>query len=541
MKAKNYKNYLKNIAMPAVVFGAITGAAVGTLVFFFKLVAEHLSEWSGEIYHLGQEEPWIGAAIIGGVVVLALIAFGLQKWAPETAGGGIPRAEGVLRGLLTVRWLRTGIGVAVNSWISFFAGLPLGSEGPSVLIGTAAGDGTSKVARHRSWRRYIMTGGACAGFAVATAAPVTGILFALEEAHKRFTTMIALSAMSSVLAGIMVANLWGMALGQPMAPLFAVELNNFFTLKEIWIPVVLGLAVGILAMGYNRLVFWVGRVHDKLLKRVPQWVQLVAVFVLTAGIGLLSIGSFNGTDALFGGGELIVGLAEGQFALKIIGILLAVRFLVIALSTGSGATGGVFIPMLSIGALLGALFGNLFMAMGMDSSLLATVVIMTMTSFMGATTRTPLTALVFMIESTWGFSNLFFVSITVFISYLICEVCKIEPLYDVLLERMVRKQNRGKKMVVSYLHYRVEKGSFAVGKAVRDIMWPANTKVNKIAKRTTVRMDDDGEYKLQRGDRLVLIVQTCDLGATKQELREILGEQKGKMAFKGPRRRFKGV
>ena len=44
MKKRNYKNYLKNIVVPVVVFGTMTGAIVGTLVFFFKLVAEHLSE-----------------------------------------------------------------------------------------------------------------------------------------------------------------------------------------------------------------------------------------------------------------------------------------------------------------------------------------------------------------------------------------------------------------------------------------------------------------------------------------------------------------
>ena len=75
----------------------------------------------------------------------------------------------------------------VNSYIAFFTGLPLGNEGPSVLIGTALGRGTNNLFnRTPAWDRYVMTGGAAAGFAVATGAPATGIIFALEEVHKRF-------------------------------------------------------------------------------------------------------------------------------------------------------------------------------------------------------------------------------------------------------------------------------------------------------------------------------------------------------------------
>ena len=459
--------------------------------------------------------------------MLAIAQYFLQKWSPETSGGGIPRAEGVLRGLLTFRWLRTGIAVIVNSWLSFFAGLPLGSEGPSVLLGTAIGGGTCKLPlSHNSWDRYIMTGGACAGFAVATSAPVTGILFALEEAHKRFTPMIFLMAMSSVLFGMGASELWTLALGEHSLPLFAVQFTKAFALKDIWIPLLLGVAVAALAIGYNHLVFVIGKLYDTTLKRIPQWVRLVIVFVLTAAIGLIAFGDFDGADALFGGGGLIVRLAnKANFGWKIVFVLLAIRFFMIAFSTGSGATGGVFIPMLSIGALLGALLGNAFAAMGMDEELFPTVVMLTMTAFMGATTRAPLTALVFMVESTRSFSNLFYVAVTVFISYFLCEIFKVEPLYDVLLERMIHKQNKDKEPVILRIVYTVREGAFAVGKSVRDVLWPANTKVSEISAGDVARMDDDGERKMHVGDVLTLITQTYDEQATRAELQEILGKQ----------------
>lgn len=533
MKQK-YKYYLANVVTPVLVYGAFTGLLVGTIVYFFKLAAEWLMEVSKEIFLAVQAQPlWI-FAVLAAAVALAFVAFFLQKWASETKGGGIPRAEGVLRGILTFRWLRTAIAVVINSWISFFAGLPLGSEGPSVLLGTAIGGGTSKLPlSHDSWNRYIMTGGACAGFAVATAAPVTGILFGLEETHKRFTPMIFLMCMSSVVFGVTASNLWGLALGIKPAPLFDVgAYMGAFEMKDIWVPLLLGVVVAAVAIGYNLFVFFMGKLYDGKLKKIPQWTKLIAVFVLTAVIGVISIGKFNGTDALYGGGGLISKLAANSpagnvlFPFYVILVLLVIRFFTIAFSTSSGATGGVFIPMLSIGALLGALCAELFCVMGMDSKLYGTVVILSMSAFMGAATRAPLTALVFTVECTWNFSNLFYVSITVFVSYLLCEIFKVEPLYDVLLERMVEAQNKGKTHKILKLEYVVSEKAFAVSKSVRDILWPANTKVSEIVADDRIkRMDDDGEKKIHAGDKVTMFVQTYDEEATKHELEQILGEQ----------------
>ena len=543
MQRKDYKSYFKNVILPVFVYGAFTGLLVGTIVYFFKWMAEFLTEKSVEIYHYAQAHLWLIPVIIVGAVALAFAMYFLQRWAPETAGGGIPRAEGVLRGLLTFRWLRTAIAVIVNSWISFFAGLPLGSEGPSVLLGTSIGGGTCKLPlSHNSWDRYIMTGGACAGFAVATAAPVTGILFALEEAHKRFTPMIFLMAMSSVLFGVTASNLWTLAIGHTPAPLFALTneagevirlgaIMGEFAMSDIWVPLILGVVIAVVACGYNLFVFIIGKTYDIKLKRIPQWARLVIVFVLTAVIGLVAFGNFQGTYALGGGGGLInmlAGnrLADAKFSWKIIFVLLIIRFLMIAFSTGSGATGGVFIPMLSIGALLGALLGELFVVMGMNESLYSTVVMLSMCAFMGACTRAPLTALVFMVESTWSFSNLFYVAITVFISYFLCEIVNVEPLYDVLLERMIHKQNHGKQHQILRMEFVAQQGAFAIGKAVRDILWPSNTKVSEIIASDHVkRMDDDGEKKIHVGDTLTIITQTFDETATRKELEEILGKQ----------------
>ncbi|MCM1043081.1 MAG: ClC family H(+)/Cl(-) exchange transporter [Corallococcus sp.] len=522
MKKNKYSNYLKNVVVPCLVYGAFTGIAVGTVVYFFKLGAEFLVEKSVELYKAVSANPAYIPLVFAVLVLLAVAMHFMHKWAAETKGGGIPRAEGVLRGILTFRWLRSAIAVIVNSYISFFAGLPLGSEGPSVLLGTSLGAGTSKLPlSHNSWDRYIMTGGASAGFAVATNAPLSGIIFALEEAHKRFTPMILLMAFSSVLFATATSNLWTMAIGHESVPLFVIPQMPQLALSDVWIMLLLGVAVGLVACLFNFLIFKLGILWETKLKKVHSLIRLVSVFVLVGVMGLLL------PDALGGGGGLIVKVTDINFApLYMLIILFAVKFVMISLCTSTGATGGMFIPMLCVGALLGALMGKLFVAMGMSQDLYVAVVLISMTAFMGASTRAPLTAMVFIVESTWQFTNLFYVGVTVFISFFIAEILKVEPLYDVLLDRMIEKQNEGKTSEIVKFKYVVKQGSFAVGKSVRDILWPANTKVRDISSDDSVkRMDDDGEKKIYAGDVVTLQCQTFDRAATEKELSEILGFQ----------------
>lgn len=532
MKQK-YKYYFANVVIPVLVYGSITGMLAGTVVFFFKLAAEWICAQSLTIYTAAHQNAWLVPAIIVGAVALAMVVYLLQRWAEESIGGGIPRAEGVLRGVLTFRWFRTFIAVTINSFIGCIAGLPLGSEG--ILLGTATGGGTSQLplSKH-SWRRYIMTGGACAGFAVAVAAPVTGLLFALEGTHKRFTPMIFLMSMSSVVFGVAASNLWGAALGRRPAPLYDVsQFMGTFQMKDVWVPLLLGIIVAVAACAFNLLVIKIGHAYDTRLKKIPHWVKLIVVFVMVAVIGLISVGNFQGTDALYGGGTLIPQLAQNGirfsnpsvgFSFAVVCILLAIRFFAIPFTTSSGATGGVLIPILSIGALLGAFSAELFVAMGMPAELYGTVVIIAMSAFLGAAIRVPLTALVFTVECTWNYSNLFYVGIAVFVSYLLCELVKIEPLYDALLDRMVEKQNQGKQHRILRLSYVVTEDAFAVSKSVRDILWPANTKVT-VVKNQCSQMDDDGERKIRAGDTITLISQTYDVERTKHELEQILGKQ----------------
>lgn len=248
MRLSSSGTYIKNIILPGFVISGLAGVITGALIFFYKWGAEFISDLSGSIYAFILERPVFVPVMLIGLVGLALIMAFFIKCAPAVSGGGIPTAEGILRGLITFKWLRTFLSMIVNSYIAFFTGLPLGNEGPSVLIGTALGRGTNNLFnRTPAWDRYVMTGGAAAGFAVATGSPATGIIFALEEVHKRFSPMILMVALSSVVFASFTAEALSIIFGRTTS-MFSLTAFPSVPVSRYWMAIVSGVGAGIIAL-----------------------------------------------------------------------------------------------------------------------------------------------------------------------------------------------------------------------------------------------------------------------------------------------------
>ena len=98
MKQKNYKEYLINM-LPCICYGLLTGVLTGGTIFLFKLLAKHAEELSRSLYSIAKGS-WITVLLVFLVLIaLAFIMSRIHKVAPECKGGGIPRSEGILRGV----------------------------------------------------------------------------------------------------------------------------------------------------------------------------------------------------------------------------------------------------------------------------------------------------------------------------------------------------------------------------------------------------------------------------------------------------------
>ena len=498
MKQKNYKAYLMNM-LPCIGYGLLTGVLTGATIFLFKFLAGKAEKLSRAIYGWANRSVFTVLLVFAVLIVLAVLMSRIHKAAPECKGGGIPRSEGILRGVLPFRWLRTLLGTFFGSMISFFAGLPCGSEGPAVLIGTSLGCMAGKTSKKNiAWNRYVMTGGAGAGFAVATGAPLSGILFALEEIHKRFSPMLVLTVSMAVLSATGTNHLLCNSFDMNPA-LFHLAEFPAFELAHVGYLLILGVLISLAVALFDGSILLFRR-FTSLGKKGPVPVKLMVTFVLA---GILC---FTMADGAYSGHHMIDHVLEHNMTIGLLVALFLIRLVMMLLITDSGATGGIFIPTLAIGVLASALITRLLVLLGMPAELSALMTFLGMCAFIGGTLRAPLTASVLFLELSGQFTGLFYIAIVVFVVSLITEIFNQTPFYDKALEEMTEAYHHGKEMKISRFTLVVSPNDFVVGKAVRDIMWPHTSVIESIshADSDVIAEMDDGEQRLYAGDRVTI-------------------------------------
>ncbi|MBR2615473.1 MAG: chloride channel protein, partial [Clostridia bacterium] len=505
MNSHYHKEYLKSL-FPCISFGILCGGLTGAVIFLFRLAAAQAEALSRFWYAMARLSLG-GVLITFGALILAACAMALlHRRIPEVAGGGIPRSEGILRGVLAFRWFKTLLGTFFGSLLSFLCGLPVGSEGPSVLIGTSLGRFFSSLfKREVPWERYVMTGGAGAGFAIATGAPLSGILFALEEVHKRFTPLLIVTVSLSTLSATLVNHILCAATG--ISPkVFEIPALTSYRLQDTGYLLLFSLLIALSVTVFDFLVYLYNRVTKKIPNLLSAPIKLILLFLFSGVLAFfLTEGTYSGHDVI----EELLLPRETVFMLL---LLLGIRLCMMLLAANSSATGGLFIPSLAIGALCSALFARLLMVLGMSPDLYTVTMLLGMCAFLGGTLRAPLTATVFFLELTGQFIDLFFVALVVFIVATANDLVNLMPFYDRVIKRMERQQNEGKEAHITCFEMKISHGSFVIGKSVRDIMWPASSVIIGItrAKETNEDMDHDGEKQLFAEDTIVIRVRYYD-------------------------------
>lgn len=518
MKEYKYKEYIKNV-FPCIYYGVLCGSVTGALIFLFKYAASKAESLSRYIYSIASGKYGYIALTFAVLCIAAMCMYYIHKIIPESRGGGIPRSEGVLRGVLSFRWFKTLVATFFGSILSFICALPVGSEGPAVLMGTSVGKMCGNISKNRStWSRYIMTGGAGAGFAVATGAPLSGILFALEEIHKRFTPMLVLTVSMSVVSATAVNQTLCQCFGIS-ARLFHIEQFKPFELSDIGYLLILGVLTALAVALFDSSISLYGKLTKRIKRFLTPQIKLIIIFV-AAGIS-----AFVFDDAVYSGHHTIESIMVNNKAFSVLLAIFAVRLLMMILVTDSGVTGGIFIPTLAIGAAFAALVSKTLVGIGMDESLFPAAVFLGMCAFIGGTLRAPLTASVLFIELTGQYTDLLYVALVVLTVTYITEIFNRTPFYDQALESMEHAQNQGKVPTIACFEMKVAHNSFVVGKAVRDIMWPSSSVVIGITRAEEIErdMDNDGEKRLCVGDTVVIRARFFDEAELIKTLHGLVG------------------
>lgn len=366
----------------------------------------------------------IGA--LGGGLALWLV----RRFAPDAGGSGIPQLKAFILGERGIEWRRLLPVKFVAGVLGIGGGFALGREGPTIQMGGATGLMVSEWFRVKigeGERKALIAAGAGAGLAAAFNAPLAGVVFVLEELAGNFTPVIFVAAfLASVTADVVGRVLTG------EMPVFPLQHLPAPTVSVLPFALLLGLACGLGGVIFNRCLL---KSLD-LFGRLRRWPAWVVGGVAGAGVGLAS-GLYPGVAG--SGGLLAERALAGGIALRWLPVLLATRFVLTMGSYGTGAAGGIFAPLLVIGALGGLAFGQVahviapawaghpqvFAVIGMGGLLTAIV-------------RAPLTGIVLMIELTGVYDFMLPLLACSLVAYGVAEVLRTPPIYEALRERANR-------------------------------------------------------------------------------------------------------
>ena len=314
---------------------------------------------------------------------------------------------------------------------------------------------------------------------------------------------------------------------QALCPLAGMEYALFsfadmapMPLRFLWSALLVGLVVGFSAAAFTRAYCVLRKFVRRTLCGIPFTLKVVGIFTAVSVIGFFS------ADCIGSGHGLVDELMEGHGVWYLLLLYLIVRAFLLLVATNTDITGGLFVPMLAFGAILGALCGQGMTAAGiLPEEHYPLMIVIGIASFLGAASRTPLMALAFSTEILNGQPNLLPIAIGISIAFLVIETIGITPFTDTVVESKMEAAHAGLPMQTVHRTLEVMPGSFAVGKEIRDILWPPRFTIVSVHKNPAGSAFFSGTV-LVEGDMLYVHYRTCTPEETFQTLESLVGRQK---------------
>lgn len=411
----------------AILLGLLTGAVS---------VAFHICVDKGEVFRNrfiewahGQETlgPWL---VMGLTLSALILAAGLVSYfASEAAGSGIPHLKAVLIGRRNFRWLRVLIVKFASMAIGNVGGLVLGREGPSIHMGGAIGQGLAAWWPHGKLPPAILVAaGGGAGLAAAFNAPLSGLVFVLEELDRRCATVDFFVAAIACLMSDMVCRA---VLGQHPSFHFSVSGAPALYLLMAFVP--LGILSALLGGLFTRALLWGQKLTGLAFWPLVCWWLILATAVATV--------AWFAPELLGGGQSYINSVLDGNgVTLKTVGLFFVIRFFLTIGCASSRVAGGIFMPILVLGALLGwgmaMLTQMLFPGLAVDKGLF---VVIGMAAYFTGVVKAPLTAIVLMIEMTENYALVLPLFVACLSALLVADWLGSPPIYEAWLENDLQK------------------------------------------------------------------------------------------------------
>lgn len=486
---------LNRLKWSLVLKGVLVGLVSGLLAVFYRMGIEYGTETVGRAYALFRVHPvWLLPWALATVAVGLFVAW-LVRLEPMASGSGIPQVEGVVLLGLKMRWYTIlGVRFVAGILCSFF-GLSLGREGPSIQIGASGGQAVAHFVgrgKSRLEENALISGGAAAGLSAAFNAPLSGMVFALEEVHRSFSPLILAAATTAALTADFVSkNFFGL---RPVLDFTAIP-QLPIRLYPWLLP--LGVVSGLVGSLTNKLLLG----FQTLYGRLPARWRPCAALLLALPCGLF-------LPAVLGGGQNLIHFAEGaRGGVAMLLMLMTVKLLFTCTSFGSGVPGGIFMPILAVGTLAGSAFGVAATHLGLPAQFIPVFAVCAMAGALASSVKAPVTSVLLTAEMAGSLVHLLPVAACAFLALLLSDLLKVTPVYEALLERYVEKNEKTLPMQEKggLWELPVEFGSEAAGKLLRELGLPQGALIVGL-RRGEKELVPQGGTRIAPGDYLVALL-----------------------------------
>ena len=470
----------------------MAGAAAGLLAVAYRIATEKGTDFAAAVYGFLRIHPafiaaWTIAAAAAGLFIAWLI-----RLEPMASGGGVPQVEGVVLYAMKMKWYAVIAVRYIAGILGSLFGLSFGPEGPSIQLGAAVNQGLAKkVCKTKIGENYLVTAGAAAGLSAAFSAPLTGMIFALEEIHRSFSPAILLSATAASLTSDFISKYFC-----GLKPVLYFQNVPQLPLEMYAWLFPLGIFVGLCGIAANRGMLLFQTLYNKLPSKTRPLIALL--ICLPCGIFFPEV---------LGGGRNLIGLVEhGNDPLTAVALLLVIKLLFSCTSFGSGTPGGIFMPIISISALSGSFFGLFAVHLGAPRAFLPVFIVCAMAGGLSACVKAPVTSIILTVELTGSIIHILPVAICTFVALFISDLLHTSPIYEALLKRFIVKNGytistdkRGELM-----EFPVEYGSEIAGRRLKNIEWPKGSLIVGL-RRGSEELIPKGDTEIMPGDYLLIL------------------------------------
>ncbi len=408
----------------------LTGLLTGTIASYFQISIVYLDTRLSNILSTPSAFalPGIMLSALLSAAMVGIAWLAVKFIAPQAQGSGVPQIEGALMHINQPSWKKLLPVKFIGGLLAISAKMVLGREGPTIQMGGNVGAMLSDCFYLSPQQRdTLIAAGAAAGLAAAFNAPLAGVLFVMEEMHRKFDyslMQLIVVIMTCVAATIMLHLLLGTDAAIQMH-----VIHTHLTVQSLWVFILFGMAVGFLGLTLNRSLILILNQVDNL--------SLTYQFLYT-----LSIAAIIGCLAYIhpqcvGSGYAIINQALTALpAMHIILSLAFIRFITTLVSYSTNVPGGIFAPMMAIGTLFGLagyqcvhwLFADLTLEPGIFA-------LAGMSGLFAASVGAPITGVILVIEMTKNYSLILPLMLTCMVSCIVMQAAKNKPIYTQLLER----------------------------------------------------------------------------------------------------------